>query len=294
MYAAPPRVTAEIVARLPDTYRQHAKPVVRFGVTRDCFLEGPAFDAQGRLYMVDIPYGRIFRMERSGDFSLISQYDGLPNGLKVRADGRLLVTDHKRGLLRIDPDSGAVETVFSTAHGEPFKGLNDLFIAKGGEIYFTDQGASGINDPSGAVYCLYPDGRLLRLLNNVPSPNGLVCTPDERILYVAATRSNQIWTVPLTQFEPGIIRRAGVFQNLSGGTGPDGLAMSARGALCVAHVGLGVVWVFDAKGEPILRVDSPTGLGITNMAFDPDDPDNLYITESNSGHILRASLQGWG
>jgi len=292
MFVAPPRVTAEVVARLPDTFRQHAQPVVRFGVARDCFLEGPAFDAHGRLYMVDIPYGRIFRMDPSGAFTLVARYDGLPNGLKVMPDGSLLVTDHVRGLLRIDPENGAVETVLAVAHGEPFKGLNDLFIARGGEIYFTDQGASGINEPRGAVYCLNLDGRLMRLLDNVPSPNGIVCSPDERILYVAVTRSNQIWSVPLTQFEPGVIRRAGVFQNLSGGTGPDGLAMSARGALCVAHIGLGVVWVFDPRGEPVLRIDAPTGPGVTNLAFHPQDPDSLYITESASGHVLRASLKG--
>ena len=32
----------------------------------DCFLEGPSFDRQGRLYVTDIPYGRIFRVSRGG------------------------------------------------------------------------------------------------------------------------------------------------------------------------------------------------------------------------------------
>ena len=33
------------------------------------FLEGPSFDRQGRLYVTDIPFGRIFRILRTGSGS---------------------------------------------------------------------------------------------------------------------------------------------------------------------------------------------------------------------------------
>ena len=39
----------------------------------DSFLEGPSFDRQGRLYVTDIPFGRIFRIEPDGAWTFLSQ-----------------------------------------------------------------------------------------------------------------------------------------------------------------------------------------------------------------------------
>jgi len=70
----------------------------------------------------------------------------------------------------------------------------------------------------------------------------------------------------------------------------------------VCQTGMGLVWVHDAFGIPIAVVRSPKGLGTTNCAFGGIDGRTLYITESDSGFILRAELpvagqpmaSGWG
>src|SRR5262245_1390710 len=90
-------------AELPETFRA-ARPSAwaemhLAGEALGCFLEGPAFEASVNLYVVDIPFGRIFKLTPSGDWSLAVEYDGWPNGLKIAADGKLLVADHHRGLL---------------------------------------------------------------------------------------------------------------------------------------------------------------------------------------------------
>lgn len=74
---------------------------------------------------------------------------------------------------------------------ERFKGPNDLIVASNGDVYFTDQGQTGVTDPTGRVYRLSPNGKLDTLLDNGVSPNGLVLSLDERVLYVAMTRANQ-------------------------------------------------------------------------------------------------------
>jgi hypothetical protein len=51
--------------------------------------------AQGRLHVVDIPYGRIFRIEESLDWTLVAEYPGWSNGLKVQPDGELLAADRR-------------------------------------------------------------------------------------------------------------------------------------------------------------------------------------------------------
>jgi gluconolactonase len=51
-----------------------------------------------------------------------------------------------------------------------------LVFSRTGEPYLTDQGESGLHDPTGRLWRLRSNGRLELLLDNVPSPNGLVLT----------------------------------------------------------------------------------------------------------------------
>lgn len=253
-----------------------------------CFIEGPSFDRAGNLYITDIPYGRIFRITPRGDFSVVTEYDGEPNGLKFHKDGRAFITDYRRGLLELDVNSGKVTPVAERANTESFKGLNDLVFASNGDMYFTDQGQTGIHDPSGRVYRLTADGVLRCLVDNVPSPNGLVLNLSETMLFVAATRGNCVWRILLTL--DGGVTKCGIQVQMSGGTGPDGMALDAEGNLAVAHVGLGCVWLFSAKGEPLYRVQSCRGELVTNMAYGGADNKSLYMTESETGSVLVAKM----
>jgi gluconolactonase len=87
------------------------------------------------------------------------------------------------------------------------------------------------------------------------------------------------------------VANLGVFAQLSGGlAGPDGMAFCEDGSFVVAHSGLGVVWLFDRLGEVRLRIQSTAGIRTTNVAFDPASREDLYITESETGSILKVSL----
>jgi gluconolactonase len=172
--------------------------------------------------------------------------------------------------------------------GYPFQGLNDLVFASNGDLYFTDQGQSGLENPTGRVFRLRAGGALELVLDRIPSPNGLVLDRDESALLLSVTRDNAVWRVPMTA--AGAARRVGAFIRLSGGVGPDGLAMDCEGALAIAHLGLGVVWLVSATGEPTARIQSCAGTGTTNVAYGGADGRTLYITESESGQILKAAL----
>src|SRR5439155_1137476 len=108
-----------------------------------------------------------------GEWELVVQYDGWPNGLKIHKGGWIFIADYKRGLMLLDAKSGKIETYLPTSFSEGFKGLNDLHFADNGDLYFTDQGQTGIADPSGRVYRLRANGELQRLVDNAPSPNGI-------------------------------------------------------------------------------------------------------------------------
>jgi gluconolactonase len=292
MYAPPEVIETDVFARLPDRFRRAAPSdwaaVNRGGQHLHSFLEGPSFDRAGNLYVVDVNWGRILRVSPEAEWTLVAEYDGQPNGLKIARDGRIFVADYKQGILELDPASGTVRAHVVRHRLEGFKGVNDLYFHYDGTLYFTDQGQTGLHDPTGRVFRHSPEGVLTPLLTNVPSPNGILASADGGLLYVAVTRANAVWRGPF--LPDGGLSKVGVFVQLSGGGGPDGMAMDAAGNLAVAHVGMGSVWVFSPTGEPLWRVKGRGSLSITNMAYGDADMRGLYITDSDEGQILKARM----
>jgi len=294
LYPPPQDIQTEVFARLPESLHRNARSAwadaSKSGVRLAGFLEGPSFDRDGNLYLVDIPFGRIFRLSPDGrDWTVVADYEGEPNGLKIRNDGAIFIADYRNGIMRLDPDSGTVTPHCARMKMEGFKGCNDLVFARDGTMYFTDQGLTGLHDPTGRVYRLHIDGRLECMIDTIPSPNGLVPNLEENLLYIAVTRANAVWRMPLPA-EGGTFK-VGLFVQLSGGLGgPDGMALDAEGNLAVCHAGMGSVWLFSRLGEPLYRVRSCEGLMTTNCAYGGPDNRYLYITESESNTILRAGM----
>jgi len=293
----PPEVRdLEVFTRMPDALRRREPSAWadanRGGQATDSFLEGPVFDDAGNLYVADIPFGRIFRIDPAGAWTLVAEYDGEPNGMKFLDAHTLLVTDYKNGLMRVDARTGAVTPHLPRRNTERFKGVNDLVLDAQGNIYFTDQGQTGLHDPTGRLYRLRPDGQLDLLLGNVPSPNGVALSPDGRLLYLAVTRGNCVWRVPL--LADGSVAKVSQFFTSYGPSGPDGLAVDAKGRVIVANPGLGYVWLLNARAEPVVVLRGPAGASTTNLAFGGKDRSTLYVTDSTHGNILAAQLDAPG
>jgi len=188
--------------------KSHWVDVLQNGAPTPSFLEGPSFDRDGNLWVTDIPWGRLFKITPDGQLSVAFEYDGEPNGLKFHKDGRAFITDHKHGIMVFDPKTAKIAPYLERGRFERFKGVNDLVFASNGDLYFTDQGMTGLQDPSGRLYRLRGNGQLDCLLDNVPSPNGLAFNKAETILYLCVTRNNAIWRVPL--LTDGTVGRVGI------------------------------------------------------------------------------------
>lgn len=293
MFSPPPQIEARLFARVPEALRIKGRTsrwaeTHRSGVPTDCFLEGPSFDRDGNLYVVDVAWGRVFKVSASGDFTVVAEYDGSPNGLKIHSDGRIFIADFAKGLLQLDPESGIVTAILDGYKGKPFHGLNDLHFVSNGDLYFTDQGLSGLHAPFGRLFRLRADSRLELVMDGLPSPNGLAVDRAGGTAFVNLTRDNAVWRVPM--HADGVAYKVGAFVRLSGGVGPDGLAIDNAGSLAIAHIGLGCVWLVSPQGEPILRINSPLGRMTTNVAYGGARNATLFITESESGSILAADL----
>ncbi len=91
----PPRqIETKVFSAMPENFRRKGVRTVwadanRPGHPTDCFIEGPSLDAVGNLYIVDIPFGRVFKITPDGQWSLAVEYEGWPNGLKISPEGRI-------------------------------------------------------------------------------------------------------------------------------------------------------------------------------------------------------------
>jgi sugar lactone lactonase YvrE len=160
--------------------------------------EDVAVDAVGQLY-VGYEDGRLVRFDSDGgNPTLLADTGGRPLGLAFDPDGRLVVCDGYKGLLRVSMD-GVIEVLATAADGVPFGFTDDLDIAFDGTIYFTDaswkfgpamKARDDILEHGG-------HGRLLRhdpasgvttvLLDGLQFANGVALAPDGRSVLVAQT-----------------------------------------------------------------------------------------------------------
>lgn len=287
-----PRLQPTLFALLPESLHWTGEPtdwvrVTRPGQRLHSFLEGACFDGTGTLWLVDVPYGRIFRIGPGRHWELAQSYEGEPHGLKRFGDGFALV-DYRHGLMTFDPATGGTAVLATGINTERFRGLSDLAVAADGDIWFTDSGRTSLSDPTGRLFRRRVDGRLDLVLANLPYPNGVALSPDGRFVYVAATRANAVWRLLADAPDP-VWPMVGVFLHLSGGLGPDGLAVDADGRIAVAQAQAGRVYLFDASGDPLAEIRLPDPW-TTSVAFGPDQ--HLYIVEARQGAVWRVSLEG--
>jgi gluconolactonase len=188
--------------------------------------------------------------------------------------------DRDKGIIAISPD-GSTRVIVDQYRGKSLNGPNDLVFDSKGNLYFTDPHGSSAENPVGSLYRLSVDGEITLLASRLAYPNGLVLSHDERHLFVAITRKNRILKYILD--DPV---RSTIFCQLSGGWGPDGMAMDDAGNLHVAHYGSGHVLVINPKGELIETVPVG-GMNPTNVAFGGIDRKTLYVTEVESGSVCR-------
>ncbi len=254
------------------------------------FPEGPAFDRDGNLYVVELAGERVSRITPDGVVSTLCETGGVPNGATIGPDGALWVTnnggpEHPGWVERIDLEAGTTERIIEDPS---FGGCNDLVFDAEGNLYFTDPHGSLRRDRQpGHVYFFSSDRELSRIATDYAFPNGIGISDDGGTLLVAETVSGIVWAHEIRS--PGKIGERRKHAQLPEGHLPDGFAFDAAGNLLVCgHFG-GAVTVFDAAGK---RIDSiePLDARLTNLAFGGPDFSTLYICESG---LNRVSTVPW-
>ncbi|MGW2865497.1 SMP-30/gluconolactonase/LRE family protein [Streptomyces sp. NPDC001205] len=210
--------------------------------------EDVVFDASGRV-VTGIGDGRLLRIMlpgpgRPAEVQEVGRTGGRPLGLEVLADGRLLVCDAERGLLRLDPDGGqGVEVLADAVAGTPLRFCSNVVAAVDGTMYFTvSSRRHGLQDwlsdivehePTGLLVRLAPGGEPQVLLDGLQFANGVALAPDESFVMVAETGAWRLTRLWLTG--PAAGRRDTLADDLPGF--PDNTSRSPGGGFWVALAG---------------------------------------------------------
>ena len=108
------------------------------------FLEGPLFDHEGALWLVEVLGGWLSRVEGDKVVRIVQATpDSQPQGAALHKDGRIFITDRRLGVWTYEPKSKKVDLLIRYYHGQPFKGPNDLTVDDDGwEGDVSDDGRS--------------------------------------------------------------------------------------------------------------------------------------------------------
>jgi len=248
------------------------------------FTEGPVADAEGNIFFSDIPNNRIHKWSLDGTLSTFREDSGGSNGLYFDKKGNLLACEGTgRRLVSIDPQ-GKVTVLADKYQNKRFNSLNDLWIDPKGGVYFTDPSygrRDNLDQDGEHVYYLSPDRKkLIRVIDDLVRPNGVIGTPDGKLLYVAdhGGRKTFVYT----------INKDGTLSNkkLFAPEGSDGMTIDNEGNV---YLTTSAVAVYNKKGEKIETINVPEGPA--NVCFGGPDNHTLFITARTSLYSVRMRVK---
>jgi gluconolactonase len=290
----------------------------------DKWTEGPVWTRSGSLLFAVIPANSIMQWAPGKDASIFIQPSGYigtepyggpepgSNGMTLDKDGRVSVAGHGRRnvwrLETLDPH-GQITVLADSYQGKKLNSPNDLVYKSDGSLYFTDP-PYGLptqqdTDPKkeqqvNGVYRV-PNARrqkpgsepqrdkLQLVIKDLPRPNGIAFSPDEKTLYIADSGKKFWMKYPVKS--DGTVGEGTLLLDASGEKekgGPDGIRVDRNGNIYGA--GPGGVWIISPQGKHLGTIKVPEV--VSNVAWGDKDGKTLYITGSTSIYRIKLSATG--
>ena len=204
------------------------------------FTEGPATDKSGNIYFTDQPNDEIwFFNVKKKELSLFLKGTGRANGLYINANGNIVAcADENNEIVEIDR-RGKRSILLSSVAGNRLNGPNDLWIAPGGGIYFTDpfykrdywKHSEKEIEVEGVYYLAPHSDEPVLVSADLKKPNGITGTNDDRTLYVADIGDSKTYRFNINA--DGTLNKKELLIN----QGSDGITLDKKGNLYLTGKG---------------------------------------------------------
>ena len=218
------------------------------------------------------------------------------NGLALDRQGRLVIaTWTGRSIDRIEKD-GKRTVLADRYEGKRFGGTNDLVVKKDGAIYFTD-GFGGLRgrdkDPQKeldfAGIFMWKDGKVTLAIKDIPTPNGLAFSPDEKYLYANGSQNRYLRRYGVQADDTLTNSQMLIDMNSDPAPGiTDGLKVDTKGN--IYESGPGGIWVLSPDGKHLGTIRTPEF--VANVAFGGPDNKTLYIAARTSIYRVQVNTPG--
>lgn len=257
------------------------------------YTDGPVWVASENVLLYTVPLNQgdipgLYRVKPDGAAMKVRPGDmkagTLPIGNAVTPTGELVTVEAKR-IMRggQGPGSDAVPVAqgFPGAQGVvPFDTLNDGVVHKNGTMFVTDPGYFADPPPEkNRLYRIGPDGvvSVAETFDDVPRPNGIALSPDQKILYVGFEKP-RAGTKPYIEkynlTDDAVLAEHAKFVDFEVDSSPDGIEVDKAGNVYVATKAGVEVFRPDGKKIGVVKIpEQPTG-----MAFGGADLKTLYVT----------------
>jgi gluconolactonase len=271
------------------------------------WAEGPVWFGDGRyLLCSDIPNQRILKWEEeTGAVSIFRKPSNFANGNTRDRQGRLVTCEHGgRRVTRTEYD-GSITVLMDSFDGKRLNSPNDVVVKSDGSIWFTDppfgilgnyEGHVATQELPANVYRLDPKtGKATVVAGDIKGPNGLAFSPDEKKMYIVASRATprEIHAYDVVDDGARLANGRVLITAEEGGT-PDGFRVDVDGNLWCGW-GMGNaeqdgVKIFDPQGKPIGFIALPERAA--NVCFGGPKRNRLFMAASHSLYSLYVNTQG--
>lgn len=255
------------------------------------FTEGPTCDTHGNLFFTDQPNDRILKWSVEEELSTFLQPAGRANGMYFDRGGHLIVCADERNELWSIAPNGAVSVLAGEYGGKRFNGPNDVWARPDGALYFTDPfykrtwwSHDTMPQDGQHVYFLSADRRrLVRVADDLQKPNGIIGTPDGKVLFVADIEAGKTYRYDIAS-DGGLIGKM-----LAANHGSDGMTLDNEGNVYLTGDG---VLVYDRAGRHIERIRVPDERWTANVSFGGKGRRMLFITASSGLYGIQMRVTG--
>jgi gluconolactonase len=248
------------------------------------FLEGPAADSSGNIYFVDITAETIYKWTwADGKITLYRDKSAKSNGMIFDANGRLVICEMGNNRVVRDDLKGNITVLADSCNGKKLHMPNDLWIDSKGGTYFSDFMGPGEGSESLQIYYISPDGKTVsQATKDLVAPNGLIGTPDGRILYITDPGAKKTYSYKINP--DGTLTDKKLFCDQS----TDGFKLDEKGNLYFS--GDNGVTVYSPAGLKIDEIALPGRCA--NLTFGGKNRKTLFIAGGDTVYTIEMIVRG--